>query len=156
MEDGKLIRRELEHGPVTIKFSFENKTSGPVKGNNVIAEIPGREHPDEWILIGAHFDSWDYGTGAQDNGTGSVMVMEVARAIVALGQQPSRTIRFALWGGEEEGLVGSTAYVQSHLAELEKCVAVLNTDNARAIQRDGKSKVARISKKLCSPSAILY
>ena len=129
MEDGKLIRRELEQGPVTIQFTFENKISGPVKVNNVIAEIPGREHPDEWILVGAHFDSWDYGTGAQDNGTGSAMVMEVARAIAALGQQPSRTIRFALWGGEEEGLVGSTAYVQSHLAELEKCVAVLNTDN---------------------------
>src|SRR5207248_5563526 len=88
MEDGKLIRRELEEGPVTVQFSFENKTSGPVKVNNVIAEIPGREHPDEWILIGAHFDSWDYGTGAQDNGSGSAMVMEAARAIAALGQQP--------------------------------------------------------------------
>jgi carboxypeptidase Q len=129
MEDGKLIRRELEQGPVTIQFAFENKTSGPLQVNNVIAEIPGHDHPDEWILIGAHFDSWDYGTGAQDNGTGSAMVMEVARAFAALGQQPSRTIRFALWGGEEEGLVGSTAYVNNHSAELEKCVAVLNTDN---------------------------
>lgn len=129
MEDGKLIRRELEQGQVTIQFAFENKTTGPVQVNNVIAEIPGREHPDEWILIGGHFDSWDYGTGAQDNGTGSAMVMEVARAIAALGHPPSRTIRFALWGGEEEGLVGSTAYVQNHAAELEKCVAVLNTDN---------------------------
>ncbi len=129
MEDAKLIRRELDQGPVTIQFAFENKTSGPVQVNNVIAEIPGRERPDEWILIGAHFDSWDYGTGAQDNGTGSAMVMEVARVIAALGQPPNRTIRFALWGGEEEGLVGSTAYVQSHAAELEKCIAVLNTDN---------------------------
>jgi carboxypeptidase Q len=129
MEDSKLIRRELKHGPVTIQFAFENKTSGPVQVNNVIAEIPGREHPDEWILIGAHFDSWDYGTGAQDNGTGSAMVMEVARALRALGQPPSRTIRFALWGGEEEGLLGSTAYAQRHSSELEKCIAVLNTDN---------------------------
>ena len=129
MEDGKLIRRQMEQGPVTLQFSFENKTSGPTQVNNVIAEIPGRDHPDEWILIGAHFDSWDFGTGAQDNGTGSAMVMEVARAIAALGQAPSRTIRFALWGGEEEGLVGSTAYVQAHSSELQKCVAVLNTDN---------------------------
>jgi len=100
MEDGKLIRREMEQGPVALQFSFENKTSGPTQVNNVIAEITGRDHPDEWILIGAHFDSWDFGTGAQDNGTGSAMVMEVARAIAALGQAPSRTIRFALgWRG---------------------------------------------------------
>lgn len=129
MEDGKLVRRLLEQGPVTIQFAFENKISGPTQANNVIAEIPGSERPDEWILIGAHFDSWDYGTGAQDNGSGSAMVIEAARALAAMGKPPRRTIRFALWGGEEEGLVGSTAYVQSHLSELDKCIAVLNTDN---------------------------
>lgn len=129
MEDGKLVRRLLEQGPVTLQFAFENKVSGPVQVNNVLAEIPGTDHPDEWILIGAHFDSWDYGTGAQDNGSGSAMVMEAARALAALGKAPRRTIRFVLWGGEEEGLVGSTAYVQSHLSELSKCIAVLNTDN---------------------------
>ncbi len=129
MEDSKLVRRALEQGAVTIQFAFDNKVSGPTQVNNVIAEIPGSEHPDEWILIGAHFDSWDYGTGAQDNGAGSAMVLEVARAIAALGARPRRSIRFALWGGEEEGLIGSGAYVQVHARELDKCVAVLNTDN---------------------------
>ena len=129
MEDWQLIRRSLENGPVTVEFELQNVTPGPTEVHNVIAEIRGSQQPDEWILIGAHLDSWDYGTGAQDNGTGSVMVLEVARAIAALGQKPRRSIRFALWGGEEEGLLGSYAYTQAHLGELSKCVAVLNTDN---------------------------
>jgi len=129
MEDWQLIRRSLENGPVTVEFELQNVTPGPTEVQNVIAEIRGSQQPDEWILIGAHLDSWDYGTGAQDNGTGSVMVLEVARAIAALGQKPRRSIRFALWGGEEEGLLGSYAYTQAHLGELSKCVAVLNTDN---------------------------
>jgi carboxypeptidase Q len=129
MEDGKLIQRELEHGTVAIQLSLENATSGETKVNNVVAEIRGSERPDEWILIGAHLDSWDFGTGAQDNGTGTASVLEVARAMTALGKAPRRSIRFALWGGEEEGLLGSYAYTQAHRDELSECVAVLNTDN---------------------------
>jgi carboxypeptidase Q len=129
MEDTKLVRRELEHGPVTVHLKVENKTSGPMTVNNVVAEIRGRERPDEWILIGAHLDSWDFGTGAQDNGTGAVTVLEVARAMVASGRPPRRSVRFALWGGEEQALLGSYAYTQMHKKELSKCVAVLNTDN---------------------------
>jgi hypothetical protein len=129
MEDGRLITRLMEKGAVTVEFQYENKVSGPTQVNNVIAEITGRERPDEWIIIGAHLDSWDYGTGAQDNGSGCAMVMEAARAIAALGQAPRRSIRFALWGGEEQGLIGSGAYVRAHSSELAKCVAVLNTDN---------------------------
>lgn len=129
MEDGKLIQRELEHGPVTVRVSLENKTAGETKVNNVIAEIRGRERPNEWILIGAHLDSWDFGTGAQDNGTGAISVLEVARAMKALGKAPRRSIRFALWGAEEQGLLGSYAYTQAHKSELKNCAAVLNTDN---------------------------
>jgi carboxypeptidase Q len=129
MEDGKLIQRELERGPVTVHLTTENKTSGEMTVNNVVAEIRGREKPDEWILIGGHLDSWDFGTGAQDNGTGAVSVLEVARAMMALGRPPRRSVRFALWGGEEEGLLGSYAYTQAHKKELAKCVTVLNTDN---------------------------
>lgn len=129
MEDSKLISRLLEKGPVTIELELDNTTTGPQQVNNVIAEIPGSQQPDEWILVGAHLDSWDFGTGAQDNGTGSASVLEVARAIAALGQPPRRTIRFALWGGEEQGILGSYAYAQAHAAELGKCIAVLNTDN---------------------------
>ncbi len=129
MEDAKLIQRELERGPVTVQLAVENKTSGEITVNNVVAEIPGSERPDEWILIGAHLDSWDFGTGAQDNGTGAVSVLEIGRALMSLGKAPRRSIRLALWGGEEEGVLGSYAYTQSHKSEMDKCVAVLNTDN---------------------------
>ncbi len=129
MEDSKLIRRELECGPVTIQLTIENKTSGVTTVNNVVAEIRGSERPDEWILIGAHLDSWDFGTGALDNGTGAVSVLEIARALMALGKAPRRSVRLALWGGEEQGLLGSYAYTQTHKSELNQCVAVLNTDN---------------------------
>lgn len=132
MEDGKFIARLLKESPQTpvrLEFQIENQVSGTTTTHNVVAEIRGRERPDEWIIIGAHLDSWDYGTGAQDNGTGVVMVLEAARAIAALGVAPRRSIRFALWGGEEQGLLGSAAYVRAHASELAKCVAVLNTDN---------------------------
>jgi carboxypeptidase Q len=129
MEDARLIQRELKHGTVTLHITLENKVSGEMTVNNVVAEIKGSERPDEWILIGGHLDSWDFGTGAQDNGTGTVSVLEVARALMALGKAPRRSIRLALWGGEEEGLLGSYAYTQAHLSDLDKCVAVLNTDN---------------------------
>jgi len=129
MEDARLIQRELERGPVTIQFTSENKASGETTVNNVVAEIRGSERPDEWILIGAHLDSWDFGTGAQDNGTGAISVLEIGRALMLLGKAPRRSIRLALWGGEEQGLLGSYAYTQTHKSELDKCVAVLNTDN---------------------------
>jgi carboxypeptidase Q len=128
MEDAKLFGRALQAGNVRVKLDVQNKTSGTIPVNNVIAEIRGSERPDEWILLGAHLDSWDYGTGAQDNGSGSAMVLEAARVLASMGQ-PRRSIRFALWGGEEEGVLGSYAYTQQHTAELEKCIAVLNTDN---------------------------
>ncbi|HEX8088517.1 MAG TPA: M20/M25/M40 family metallo-hydrolase [Blastocatellia bacterium] len=138
MEDGKLIGRLLEKGPVIVEFQYENKVTGPLQVNNVIAEIAGREKPDEWVIVGAHLDSWDYGTGAQDNGAGTAMVLEAARAIAQLPQAPRRSIRFALWGGEEQGLVGSAAYVRAHSAELGKCVAALNTDNGAGHPRGWK------------------
>ncbi len=99
MEDAKLIARALQasNGTVRIKFELQNKTSGTTAVNNVIGEIRGSEHPEEWILLGAHLDSWDFGTGAQDNGTGTAMVLEAARALASLGDAPRRSIRFALW-----------------------------------------------------------
>jgi carboxypeptidase Q len=129
MEDAKLMQRELERGPVAIQLTIENKTSGETTVNNVVAEIRGSERPDEWILIGAHLDSWDFGTGAQDNGTGAISVLEIGRALMALGKAPRRSVRLALWGGEEQGVLGSYAYTQAHQSELNECVAALNTDN---------------------------
>lgn len=129
MEDALLIRRLVAKGPVVIGFSYENQISGPVPSSSVIAEIHGSEKPDEWIVVGAHLDSWDLATGAQDDGTGAIMVLEAARAIASLPHNPRRSIRFALWTGEEPGLLGSRAYVQAHAKELDRCVAVVNTDN---------------------------
>jgi hypothetical protein len=141
-------------GPVTIEFAYENRVSGPTEVHNVIAEIPGREKPDEWIIIGAHLDSWDYGTGAQDNGSGCAMVLEAARAIAMMGA-PRRSIRFALWGGEEEGLLGSAAYVKAHKAELGKCVAALNTDNGAGHPKgwkvQGRADLAEAMKSISDP-----
>jgi hypothetical protein len=151
MEDSKLIQRELERGTVTIQMTIENKTSGETKVNNVVAEIRGSERPDEWILIGAHLDSWDFGTGAQDNGTGAVSVLEVGRALMALGKPPRRSIRLALWGGEEQGLLGSYSYTQTHLRELNDCIAVLNTDNGAGHPKGWKVEGREDLKKALQP-----
>lgn len=138
MEDAELLQRLSERGPVTVQFTLNNRTSGPVQVPNVIAELPGSENSKEWILVGAHLDSWDFGTGAQDNGSGTASVLEAARALSKLGKPPRRTIRFALWGGEEQGLVGSYAYAKAHAEDLPNCVAVLNTDNGAGAPKGWK------------------
>ena len=129
LEDSLLIKRLLSRGgPVLMHFSFTNTIRTNVQIPNVIAEITGSEHPAEVVIVGAHLDSWQPGTGAQDNGTGAASVLEAARAIKALNRPPRRTIRFILFGGEEEGLLGSKAYVRQHMADLPKIDAVLITD----------------------------
>jgi carboxypeptidase Q len=128
-EDAALIRRLMTQGPVRLALAWHNQvTPGPVAVSNVVAEINGRERPDEFVIVGAHLDSWDFATGAQDNATGVAMVLDAARAIATLGRAPRRSIRFALWGGEEQGLLGSYAYVAAHQEELRRCVAAINTD----------------------------
>jgi len=129
LEDNLLLRRHLARGPVTIEAEWQNEVSEPTQVSNVVAEITGSELPHEWVLLGAHLDSWDLGTGAQDNGTGVVMVLEAARAIASLRKPPRRSIRFALWAAEEPGPPGSAMFVKKHATELRDCIAVLNTDN---------------------------
>jgi hypothetical protein len=128
-EDSDYLMRIAKTQRPTVEFAFSPQVGGATQVPNVIAEIRGSEKPDEWIIIGAHLDSWDFGTGAQDNGAGTAQVLEAARLITSLGKAPKRSIRFALWAGEEEGLLGSRQYVKQHQSELAKCVAVLNTDN---------------------------
>lgn len=99
-----------------------------VKAYNVVADIPGTEAPDEIVIVGAHLDSWDLGSGATDNGTGTVAAMEVLRAMHAAGLKPKRTLRVVLFSGEEQGLLGSKAYVAAHRHELSKIQAVLVQD----------------------------
>jgi carboxypeptidase Q len=128
-EDGLLIRRQLERGPVMLDLHLDTVVTGPVTVANVIAEIRGRERPDEQVMLGAHLDSWDFATGAQDNGSGTAQVLEAARAIASLKTPPRRSVRFALWASEEQGLNGSTAYVRAHAAEMKRLTVYINTDN---------------------------
>jgi hypothetical protein len=95
---------------------------------NVIAEIPGTTHADEIVLFGAHLDSLDLGTGALDNGVNVAMLINIARQITSLGLKPKRTIRFALWNGEEQGLVGSWKYTEQHEDELDNHVVAASFD----------------------------
>lgn len=134
LEDVNLIKRMLEHGPVTVEFSYKNRIRNNVEVNNVIAEIPGRDLPNEVVIVAGHLDSWHPATGAQDNGTGAATVIEVARAIKASGRAPRRTMRFILFGGEEQGILGSTAYVGAHRADLPSidCVLISDTGSERA------------------------
>jgi len=129
LEDSLLIRRLLRQGRVTMQFTLTNRIRENVQIPNVVAEISGSEHPDEVVIIGAHLDSWQPGTGAQDNGTGVSSVLEAARAMQALHRPARRTIRFVLFGGEEEGLLGSHAYVNRHITEIPNIDAVLVTDS---------------------------
>jgi Zn-dependent M28 family amino/carboxypeptidase len=124
-----LIWRLLKRGPVDIEIDMKNTFSeGPVEVYNTVAEITGSEKPDEVVIIGGHIDSWDLGTGATDDGTGIMAVLEAARALKATGIKPKRTIRFVMFSGEEQGLHGSRAYVKAHEKELSKVSAVLVHD----------------------------
>jgi hypothetical protein len=128
-EDAGLIQRLIGRGQtVRVRLDVRNKLGPAFEATNVIGEIRGREKPDEIIVVGAHLDSNDLGPGALDNAAGVGGVMEAARAIKALGLTPRRTIRFVLFTGEEEGMLGSTAYVRRHRDEMDRTVAALIMD----------------------------
>ena len=118
-ENYNRIARLLEH-QVPVKLSFDIKVAFDTSNTdsfNVIAEIPGASKPNELVMVGGHFDSWHMGTGATDNAAGSAVAMEVMRILKSLNLKMDRTVRMALWGGEEEGLLGSAAYVKEHFAD---------------------------------------
>ena len=128
-EDALRIARFLAAGqPVRARLTMPNKIGGQFEIENVIAEIRGTDKADEIVMLGAHLDSWEMGTGALDNGANCALVIEVARAIRAAGIRPRRTLRFALWNGEEQGLLGSWAYARDHRKELDRVVAYINID----------------------------
>lgn len=123
----------LEHvkagTPVTLQFDIRNHfEKGPAKFYNVYADIVGSEFPDELVIVGGHIDSWDGATGTTDNGMGSATTLEAARILAASGVKPRRTIRFMLWSGEEQGLLGSEAYVKKYPELHPKISAVLVYD----------------------------
>ncbi|MBL8203099.1 MAG: M20/M25/M40 family metallo-hydrolase [Blastocatellia bacterium] len=150
LEKGVPVKAELN-----IQAQFHEETSK--NGFNLIAEIPGTDLKDEVVIIGAHFDSHHSGTGATDNATGSAAMMEALRILKAVGAKPRRTIRIGLWGAEEQGLLGSRAYVKEHFAdpatmkllpEHEKLAAYFNIDNGtgriRGIWAQGNLGVQKI------------
>jgi hypothetical protein len=127
-EDGLRLARLLEKGmALRVSLDLRNRIGGPWEAQNVVAEIRGAELPGEIVLLGAHLDSWDLGTGALDNGVNCALVIEVAR-VLASGPRPRRTVRFVLFTGEEIGLLGSRGYVARHRAELDRHAAVLVHD----------------------------
>ncbi len=137
-EDYGRIARILADGtPVELEFNIENKVYPEGRTSyNTIAEIPGTDKKDEIVMLGGHLDSWHSATGATDNAVGCAIMMEAARLLKAIGVQPRRTIRVALWSGEEEGLLGSQAYVKEHFGSFEnqkpefaKLDAYLNIDS---------------------------
>jgi carboxypeptidase Q len=130
-EDAMRLARTVSAYPgrVRVWLDMLNKIGGPIEQENVVGEIRGYERPDEVVILGAHLDSWELGTGALDNGCNAALVIEAARAIKATGLVPRRTIRFVLFSGEEQGTIGSHEYVKAHRAELDKIRAMIAFDS---------------------------
>ena len=139
-DHSRMVRMMAKGEKVEMELNIKNVFTDNQRINNVIAEIPGNDPKlkDEVVMLGAHFDSWHGGTGAADNASGCVVMIEAMRIIKAMGIKPKRTIRLALWGGEEQGLYGSRGYAQSYLLDrdkakvlpgYEKFALYLNMDN---------------------------
>jgi carboxypeptidase Q len=128
-EDAERLQRMTDRGErLVIRLRMEARTDPDVPSANVIAELRGREKPDEVVVIGGHLDSWDVGAGASDDGGGVVATWEALRLIKSLGLRPRRTIRVVLWTNEENGTRGARAYRDAHRAELGNHVMMLEAD----------------------------
>lgn len=129
VEDAMLLHRMQDRGqrPV-VKLEMSAQTLPPGPSRNVVAELVGRELPDEFVVVGGHIDSWDVGTGAMDDGGGSVAAWEAVKLLARLGLRPRRTLRVVLWTNEENGLAGGNAYRDAHAAELDRHVLAIESD----------------------------
>ncbi len=155
-EDGERMARLLAAGNlVWADLSIPNQIGGPIKTANVIGEITGNEKPEEFVILGAHLDSWELGTGALDNGCNAALVIDALRAIKASGIKPRRTIRFILFSGEEEGLIGSRAYAVAHRHELDRAAGVIvydsGTGRTTGFSLGGRKDVLATAKDLIAP-----
>jgi carboxypeptidase Q len=131
-EDQSQVERYLAAGkPVRLRINVQNSFSGPVESANVVGEIVGHEFPEQVVVVGAHLDSWDLSEGTTDNGVGSVGVLAAADAIIKSGMKPRRTIRFVLFMGEEQGLLGSLAYVKQHQGEMKNHLGSIVLDSGQ-------------------------
>jgi len=161
----RIVRLVEKKQAVSLHLNLDAKFSDhDVDGLNLIGEIPGQKKPDEVVMIGAHFDSWHTGTGATDNGAGSAVMIEVMRILKALDLKMDRTVRIGLWSGEEQGLLGSKAYVKAHFAdpkimepkpEFAKFDAYLNLDNGsgkiRGVYLEGNDAARPLFERLLQP-----
>jgi hypothetical protein len=142
---GRIWRTLQKNVPVTLAMDVDNKfLDADPNSFNIVAELPGTDKADELVMLGAHFDSWDSGTGATDNAAGSAVMMEAMRILKTSGLRLRRTVRLALWTGEEQGLLGSKEYVKAHFAdpavmqlkpEHAKFSGYFNVDNGTGLIR---------------------
>lgn len=129
-EDANRIQRLVDRGVrVRVRLRMEAKFEADVESANVFGEVVGREKPGEIVLVGCHFDSWDVGTGASDDGVGCIVTWEALRLLQKLGLQPRRTVRLGLFTNEENGLRGGTAYRDAHKATAANHVFALESDS---------------------------
>jgi carboxypeptidase Q len=164
---GRITRLLADKTEVKLEFDIRNRTvPDGVTSYNVIGEIYGSDKKDEVVMLGGHLDSWHSATGATDNAIGCATMMEAARILKAIGVKPRRTIRVACWSGEEEGLLGSRAYVKSHFgsaesptSEFAKFNGYFNIDSgtgkARAMRIFGPPEAAAVLREAIAPFADL-
>jgi hypothetical protein len=160
-EDYTMLERQIIAGASPrVEGRVDNSIGRvPVQQWNTVAEIRGGERPGQVVILGAHLDSWDLGTGTTDNGTGSMVVLEAARVLAQSGLKPQRTIRFILFSGEEQGLLGSRAYAAAHASEADSIQAVLVLDNGTGAIRgqalQGRPELEGLWRALLAPVASL-
>ncbi len=129
-EDADQLQRLADRGSrIVVRLKMEAKFETDAESANVVAELLGREKPEEVVVVGGHFDSWDVGAGASDDGAGCVVTWEALRIMKQLNLRPRRTVRVVLWTNEENGLRGAIAYRDQHRSELPKHVMMLESDN---------------------------
>jgi hypothetical protein len=149
-----LLRRLAPEGPL-VHLRLEGQLGPPATCVNTVADLVGREEPDELVVLGAHLDSWDLATGATDDGAGAGAVIEAARLLARSGARPRRTIRFVLFSGEEQGLLGSKAYLEAHRGELDRhsAVFIMDTGSGRidAVALQGRREVQAVMGQVLSP-----
>jgi Zn-dependent M28 family amino/carboxypeptidase len=161
-----MLEKEI---PVTLELDVQNQFyDDTLDSFNIVAELPGTERADEVVMLGAHFDSWHAGTGATDNASGSAVMLEAIRILAATRLELRRTVRLALWTGEEQGLIGSRAYVRQHFGDRDTMVlepehaklsGYFNLDNGtgaiRGVYLQGNEAIAPLFEAWMEPFANL-